>query len=136
MKHWIGRQVIIYCDTDLHPPIKGILRRWDGSGFCIVRGTHDKKIYFCNIRTIELVNKIQESQSPSLHSIGYIMNKALQFDNAIYFKSFVMIWNKDKLFAYGVTLTAHDNETVTLSDDRILYKDQFQFVVRSLRSKL
>ncbi|AJS57795.1 hypothetical protein [Paenibacillus sp. IHBB 10380] len=136
MKHWIGRQVIVYSDTEHHPPIIGILRRWDSSGFCIVGGTYNKKIYFRNIRKIEKVNGSRESQSSSLHSVGYIMNTSLQFDNAIYFKSFVMIWNKDELFAYGVTLMAHDNETVTLSDDRILYKDQFQFVVRSLRSKL
>lgn len=139
MKHWIGRQVVIYLERNSYFQIKGILRKWDSSGFCIVKGLNEKKIYFQEISKIELANAIdpyqKELERSLLHSVGYMLTSDIQFDNAIYFKSFIMVWNKDQLMTYGTKITAHDKEYVTLIDGTALKKDQFQFVVRSLRSQ-
>lgn len=138
MKHWIGRQVVIHLEENSYFHIKGTLRKWDDSGFCIVKGLHEKKIYFQEIRKIELAGSIdsnhKELERSLLHSVGYMLTTNIQFDNAIYFNSFIMVWNKDQLITYGTKITAHDKEYVTLIDGTTLRKDQFQFVVRSLRN--
>lgn len=136
MKHWIGRQVVIYLEQNSYSHIKGTLRKWDSSGFCIVKGLNEKKIYFQDISKIQLSPTDltdEDSERLLLHSVGYNLITDIQFDNAIYFKSFVMVWHKDVLMAYGARITGHDTELVTLSDESIWEKEQFQFIVRSLR---
>lgn len=136
MKHWIGRQVVVYLEQNSYCHIKGTLRKWDSSGFCIVKGLNEKKIYFQDISKIQLSPTDltdEDSERLLLHSVGYNLITDIQFDNAIYFKSFVMVWHKDVLMAYGARITGHDTELVTLSDESIWEKEQFQFIVRSLR---
>lgn len=61
------------------------------------------------------------------------MKKAVQFENAIYFKSQVMIWRRAKIVALSTTIIRHDDDQVELADGRILRKDKHMFVVRSRR---
>ena len=68
---------------------------------------------------------------PALNSIGYVVNHTIQFDNAVYFGSSVMIWRGNRLVSSQAILTSHDEDTVTLSNGMILRKDEHYFVVRS-----
>ncbi|MEY8746651.1 hypothetical protein AB9M62_46615 [Bacillales bacterium AN1005] len=68
-----------------------------------------------------------------VHKVGYVMKKAIQFDNAIYFKSEVMIWRRAKIVALSTTILRHDEDQVEIADGRFLRKDKYMFVVRSRR---
>lgn len=130
MKHWIGRRVVVQRRDGGKAAMEGTLKAWDDIQERIVLAPGDIAVPFQAIAKIE-----QANHSPALNSIGYMVNHSIQFDNAVYFRSSVMVWRGDTLAAYQAVLTAHDAETVTLSNGMRLRKDEHRFVVRSLRGR-
>ncbi|MEK3731074.1 MULTISPECIES: hypothetical protein [Paenibacillus] len=130
MKHWIGRHVVIQRTDHAMTTVEGVLKGWDTVQEKVILAPGDLAIPFRSIHRIR-----QADSSAALHSIGYIISHNIQFDNAIYFGSSVMIWKGNRLVAGHAILTAHDEQTVTLSDGRRLLKDEHIFVVRSLRGQ-
>ncbi|GAB6929663.1 hypothetical protein JCM10914A_36460 [Paenibacillus sp. JCM 10914] len=128
MKHWIGRHVVIQRTDGIKTTIEGVLKEWDPIQEKVVLGPGELVIPFRSILTI-----IPKSTQPSLNPIGYVVNHTIQFDNAVYFGSSVMIWRDDQLVISSAVLVSHDEATVTLSNGLILRKDQHDFIVRSLR---
>lgn len=131
MKHWIGRRVVVQRRDGAKIAVEGILKIWDNVHERIVIVPGDVVVPFHAITKIERADR-----SPSLNSIGYRINHSIQFDNAVYFRSNVMIWKGDSLVTPQAILVAHDMETVTLSSGQRLQKNEYSFVVRSLRGKV
>ncbi|MGM1050017.1 MAG: hypothetical protein ACQEXX_28340 [Bacillota bacterium] len=131
MKHWIGRRVVIQRRDGTKVAVEGVLKTWDSVHEKLVIVPGDVVVPFHAIAKIERADR-----SPSLNSIGYKINHSIQFDNAVYFSSHVMVWRGDSLAASQAILTAHDAETVTLSNGIRLRKDEHSFVVRSLRGRV
>ncbi|WP_106768252.1 hypothetical protein [Paenibacillus faecalis] len=131
MRHWIGRRVVVQRHDGTKSSVEGILKIWDSVQERLVLAPGDVVVPFHAIAKIE-----RADHSPSLNSIGYKINHSIQFDNAVYFGSHVMVWRGNSLAAYQAILTAHDAETVTLSDGTRLRKDEYIFVVRSLRGRV
>ncbi|WP_138493167.1 hypothetical protein [Paenibacillus pinistramenti] len=71
--------------------------------------------------------------APRPHSVGYVMNSELQFDNAVQFRSPIMIWKGDRVLHYRSILSGHDAHSVTLRTGERLEKQDHRFVVRSIR---
>ncbi|ANS75056.1 hypothetical protein AWM70_10945 [Paenibacillus yonginensis] len=67
------------------------------------------------------------------HSVGYIMKENVQFDNAIQFRSPVMIWKGDRIVHYRTLISAHDEKEVTLRSGEKLSKLEHRFIVRVIR---
>lgn len=130
MKHWIGRHVVIQRSDEAKSTVEGVLKDWDTAFERVILTPGDMAIPFRSIHRIRQVNS-----AAGLHSIGYIISHNIQFDNAIYFSSSVMIWKGDQLVAGQAILTAHDEQMVTLSGGLRLRKDEHTFVVRSLRGR-
>lgn len=131
MKHWIGRRVVVHRRDGAKLPVEGVLKIWDNVHEKVVIVPGDVVVPFHAIAKIE-----RADLSPSLNSIGYKVNHSIQFDNAVYFRSNVMIWKGDSLVTAQAILTAHDTETVTLLSGMRLRKAEHKFVVRSLRGKV
>ncbi|WP_054955066.1 hypothetical protein [Paenibacillus dakarensis] len=131
MKHWVGRRVVVHRRDGARVAVEGVLKIWDNIHEKIVMVPGDIVVPFHAIVKIE-----RADMSPSLNSIGYKMKHSIQFDNAVYFRSRVMIWKENSLLSAQSILTAHDAETVTLSNGVRLRKAEHNFVVRSLRGKV
>ncbi|CAH1208790.1 hypothetical protein [Paenibacillus sp. JJ-223] len=136
MRHWEGRKVAVYRASGIREPLKGTLVEWDEEAECVRIGPKRIKVSFDNIA---MIRPLPEESLPlkkarsDVHKVGYVMKKALQFDNAIYFKSRVMIWHRAKIVAYSTTILRHDEDQVVIADGRKLRKDKHLFVVRSRR---
>lgn len=126
----------VYRASGIREPLKGTLVEWDEEAECVRIGPKRIKVSFDNIA---MIRPLPEESLPlkkarsDLHKVGYVMKKALQFDNAIYFKSRVMIWHRTKIVAYSTTILRHDEDQVVIADGRKLRKDKHLFVVRSRR---
>lgn len=131
MKHWVGRRVVVQRRDGAKVTVEGVLKIWDNVQEKIVIVPGDVVVPFHAISKIE-----RSDMSPSLNSIGYKINHSIQFDNAVYFGSHVMVWRGNSLAASQAILRAHDAETVTLSNGTCLRKDEHNFVVRSLRGRV
>ncbi|NMO94733.1 hypothetical protein [Paenibacillus lemnae] len=130
MKHWVGRHVAVLRRDSAGTVTEGTLKAWDTAQEKIVLSPGDITIPF------HLVAKVEQlDHTPALNGIGYRVKHSMQFDNAVYFRSSVMVWKEDTLAAYQGVMTAHDQDTVTLSTGQCLRKDEHQFVVRSLRGR-
>lgn len=134
MKGWIGRRVTIYCNDNLHTRVKGTLRKWDDVNERLTIGPHDLILPFSDVCTIQLLSDGKSAPAAAPNPVGYIMRDTGQFDNAVYFRSPVMIWIKDRLAAHRATIQSHDAKTVTLSDGRTFRKAECTCVVRSMKS--
>jgi hypothetical protein len=136
LRHWIGRKVAVYRATGIREPLKGTLVEWDEEAECVRIGPKRIKVSFDNIA---MIRPLPEESLPlkkarsEVHKVGYVMKKAIQFENAIYFKSQVMIWRRAKIVALSTTILRHDEDQVELADGRVLRKDKHMFVVRSRR---
>lgn len=130
MKHWIGRRVVIRRREGGKAELEGTLKVWDSKLERIILSPGDVTVPFQSIVSIEPMN-----EKPVLNPIGYIIRHAIQFDNAVYFRSSVMVWKGDRLAAYRAVMTEHDSDTVTLDSGAKLRKDEHRFVVRSLRGQ-
>lgn len=128
MKHWIGRHVVIQRLDGARSTVEGVLKGWDPIQEKVTLGPSELVIPFRSIHRIMTKNSY-----PAWNAIGYVVKHTIQFDNAVYFGSCVMVWRGDNLVASQAVLTAHDKHTVTLSNGMILRKDEHEFVVRSLR---
>lgn len=128
MKHWIGRHVVIQRLDGARSTVEGVLKGWDPIQEKVTLGPGELVIPFGSIHRI-----MQRNTYPVWNAIGYVVKHTIQFDNAVYFGSCVMVWKGDNLVASQAVLTAHDKNTVTLSNGMILRKDEHEFVVRSLR---
>lgn len=128
MKHWIGRHVVIQRLDGAKSMVEGVLKGWDPVQEKVILGPGELVIPFRSIHRI-----MPRNAYPALNSIGYVVNHTIQFDNAVYFGSSVMIWRGNRLVSSQAILTSHDEDTVTLSNGMILRKDEHYFVVRSLR---
>lgn len=109
---------------------------WDEEAECVRIGPKRIKVSFDNIAMIRPLPDeslpLKKARS-EVHKIGYVMKKAVQFENAIYFKSQIMIWRRAKIVALCTTIVRHDEDQVELEDGRLLRKDKHMFVVRSRR---
>lgn len=131
LKHWVGRHVLVHRRDGAKVTVEGVLKIWDNTQERVVIVPGDVVVPFHAIARIE-----RADMTPSLNCIGYTIKHVIQFDNAIYFRSKVMIWRGDSLVATQAILTAHDSETVTLSSGERYLKANHSFVVRSLRGKV
>ena len=131
MKHWIGRRVVVQRRDGAKVAVEGVLKIWDQVQEKMVIVPGDVVVPFHAIAKVE-----RADLSPSLNCIGYKISHSIQFDNAVYFRSNVMVWKGDFLEASQAILTAHDAETVTLANGVRLRKDEHSFVVRSLRGRV
>ncbi|MGG3282721.1 hypothetical protein [Paenibacillus solani] len=131
MKHWIGRHVVIQRLDGARSTVEGVLKGWDPIQEKVTLGPGELVIPFGSIHRI-----MQRNTYPVWNAIGYVVKHTIQFDNAVYFGSCVMVWRGDNLVASQAVLTAHDKNTVTLSNGMILRKDEHEFVVRSLRGQV
>ncbi|QCT02297.1 hypothetical protein E6C60_1581 [Paenibacillus algicola] len=126
----MGRRIAVQQRDKDKTLTEGVLKSWDTVQERMILSPGEVSIPF------HLVAKVEPSDhAPALNGIGYIIQHSIQFDNAVYFRSSVMVWKGDTLTAYQETLTAHDRDTVTLSNGLRLRKDEHCFVVRSLRGK-
>ncbi|CAM3530290.1 MULTISPECIES: hypothetical protein [Paenibacillus] len=128
MKHWIGRHVVIERLDGGRTTVEGILKGWDPVQEKAILGPDELAIPFRAIHRI-----MPKTAYPVLNSIGYSVHHTIQFDNAVYFGSCVMVWRGDRLIHPKAVLASHDEETVTLTSGQRLRKDEHHFVVRSLR---
>ncbi|MGW8825724.1 hypothetical protein ACWGNU_26775 [Paenibacillus lautus] len=128
MKHWIGRHVVIQRLDGAKSTVEGVLKGWDPVQEKVILGPGELIIPFRAIHRI-----MPRNSYPALNSIGYVVSHTIQFDNAVYFGSCVMVWRGNQLVSSQAILTSHDEDTVTLSNGMILRKDEHDFVVRSLR---
>ncbi|MDO7905314.1 hypothetical protein Q5741_02660 [Paenibacillus sp. JX-17] len=136
MRHWVGRQVVIFSGPDRQTRLQGVLEKWDDTKQCVVLGPKMSVIPFSEIATIQPLPSLRERRTvprSKLYPVSYIMKVPMQFDNAVYFKSWVTVWRGNRLIAYGTRLKRHDREHAVLEDGRILRKDSHTFVVRSLQ---
>ncbi|GAB6990572.1 hypothetical protein [Paenibacillus pini] len=136
MKHWTGKRVIIDCNNKLQPRLKGIIRRWDEVNGCVVLGPHEIRVPFDHIIKIVALPDGMNACPPADASVSYVMKDEIQFDNAVYFHSSVMIWRGQQLIAMRAILAHHDLNTVTLDNGSVLSKADHSFVVRALRGSL
>ncbi|WP_223066408.1 hypothetical protein [Paenibacillus caui] len=67
------------------------------------------------------------------HSVGYVLNDSLQYENAILFRSPVTVWKGDRVIRYRAIIVAHDKVEVTLRSGEKLLKQEYCFVARSIR---
>lgn len=128
MKHWIGRHVVIERTDGGRSTVEGVLKVWDPVQERAILGPGDLVIPFRSIRRM-----MPKNAYPALNSIGYTVRHTIQFDNAVYFGSSVMVWRGNQLIHPMAVLASHDEETVTLTSGQRLRKEEHHFVVRSLR---
>lgn len=135
---WIGKYVIVYrINDDRTYPMR--VEGWDDEQGRMLLGPRAVSLPAEEILKIVPQEPGHFRRGPSAgipaapHSVGYIMSRKIQFDNAIHFQSPVMVWKGSRLIHYRCYLGGHNETEVLLkSGDRLLKQDHL-FVVRTMR---
>ncbi|MFB5759353.1 hypothetical protein [Paenibacillus medicaginis] len=134
MRQWIGRQVIVHYEDEGIIQVSGTVERMNYADKSLILGPGMQSIPFNKINVIQPLHTDSKKRSRTkLHSVGYIMSDMLQFDNAVYFQSAVTVWQGERLIAYNSSVRSHDRDFAVMADGRKLSKNDYLFVVRSLR---
>lgn len=127
-----GRKVILCCEYRGNI-YKGSIEGWDSHNRSILHGAKAEVIPLDHILNDKAEGAGASKAKGAPHSVGYVMHDRIQFDTAVFFKSPVMVWQKDRLIYLHTTLSKHNDREVILATGETLIKEDYVFVVRSIR---